>query len=299
VWNRDMAIAWSDEPRLVGQRFPNDEEVKKALGGTLASAVNHFEGVENRYERQYSHLMEIYVPIRRGADGKVDTVFEIYQDADALYADLGRIRDLLWAMILSGFGVVFVGCLGLVWSASRKTDAVTREVRESEAKYHGLIRSAPDGIVGVGPDGNIVLFNEGAERMFGYTTGDVLGKPVAMLMPEEHRKTYWENLLRVVEEGPFSSQGKVREYEGLHRDGRTFPVEFSLSVCGSGPTVMFTGLMRDISDRKAMQEQLLVSEKQALAATIAGSIGHEINNSLTGVVGYTELLLENHRKSVV
>ena len=291
VWNRDLAVAWSDERRLIGRRFPDNGELKEALKGNLSSKLKILDKEENRYERDLSRLLELYVPVRTGVDGSVDTVFEVYQNVDPLYADIHRIKKLLWMAILFGFGVVFLGCYGLVWSASRRMDAITREIRESQEKYHGLVQSAPDGIIAIGGDGNIVLFNEASERMFGYAAKEVLGKPVTTLMPDLHRGTHQEGVRRLVDTGRLSSSGKGKECEGLHRDGRTFPMELSLSVSGSPPNLMITGILRDISDRKAMQEQLVVSEKQALAATIAGTIGHEINNSLTGVMGYSELLI--------
>ena len=80
VWNRDMVVVWSDDRRLLGQRFPENKELKKALKGKLASELKVLDKEENRYERQYSRLLELYVPVRTRADGTVDTVFEIYQE---------------------------------------------------------------------------------------------------------------------------------------------------------------------------------------------------------------------------
>jgi signal transduction histidine kinase len=68
-------------------------------------------------------------------------------------------------------------------------------------------------------------------------------------------------------------------------------MELSLSVSGSREKMIVTGILRDVTERKAMREQAIAAEKQALAATIAGSIGHEINNSITGIMGYSELLM--------
>lgn len=291
VWNRDRMVVWSDERRLVGQRFPDNGELNEALKGNLSSKLGILDKEENRYEPEFSRLLELYVPVRAGSDGSVDTVFEIYQNVDPLYGDIRRIKNLLWMAILFVFGGVFLACYGIVWNASRRLDAITREIRESEEKYHGLVQSAPDGIISIGGDGNVVLFNEASERMFGYAAKEVLGRPLTILMPEPYRGNHQDGVRRLVETGQISSTGKVKECEGLHRDGRTFPMELSLSVSGSPPKMMITGILRDVSDRNAMQEQSIASEKQALAATIAGSIGHEINNSLTGVMGYSELLM--------
>jgi PAS domain S-box-containing protein len=292
VWNRDMVVVWSDDRRLLGQRFPENRALKVALQGKLAWELKVLDKEENRYERQYSRLLELYVPVRTRADGTVDTVFEIYQDVTPLYADINRQKNILWVTILLGFVGVYLACYGIVWRASRRMDAQTQVIRESEEKYHGLVQSAPDGIIGIGGEGNVVLFNEAAERMFGYAAQEVLGRPLTNLMPEQDRGNHQDGVRRLAETGQFSLKGKVKECEGLHRDGRTFPMELSLSVSGSQGKRMITGILRDVTERKAMQEQAIAAEKQALAATIAGSIGHEINNSITGIMGYSELLME-------
>lgn len=291
VWNRDMVVVWSDDRRLLGQRFPENKELKKALQGKLASELKGLDKEENRYERQFSRLLELYVPVRTGPDGSVDMVFEIYQDVTTLYADINRQKNILWVTILVGFVGVYLACYGIVWRASRHMDAQTQAIRESNEKYHGLVQSAPDGIIGILGNGNVVLFNEAAERMFGYAAQEVLGRPLTILMPEQDRGNHQDGVRRLVETGQLSLKGKIMECEGLHRDGRTFPMELSLSVSGSQGKRMITGILRDVTERKAMQEQMIVAEKQALAATIAGSIGHEINNSLMGIMGYSELLM--------
>ena len=291
VWNRDMVVVWADDRRLLGQRFPENKELKKALQGKLSSELKVLDKEENRYERQYSRLLELYVPVRTRADGTVDTVFEIYQDVTTLYADINRQKNILWGTILIGFVGVYLACYGIVWRASRHMDAQTQEIQASEEKYHGLVQSAPDGIVGIGGDGNVVLFNEAAERLFGYTAQEILGRPLTILMPGQFRGNHQDGVRRLHETGQLSSNGRIKECEGLHKDGRTFPMELSLSVSGSREKMIVTGILRDVTERKAMQEQAIAAEKQALAATIAGSIGHEINNSITGIMGYSELLM--------
>lgn len=153
VWNRDMVVEWSDDRRLLGQRFPENRELKKALQGKPASELKVLDKEEHRYERQYSRLLELYVPVLTAPDGTVDTVFEIYQDVTTLYSDINRQKIILWVTILLGFVGVYLACYGIVWRASRHMDAQTQVIRESEEKYHGLVHSAPNGIIGTLGDG--------------------------------------------------------------------------------------------------------------------------------------------------
>jgi signal transduction histidine kinase len=86
--------------------------------------------------------------------------------------------------------------------------------------------------------------------------------------------------------------GKTVEVEGLRQNGERFPMELSLSGCGTGRARTVTGIVRDISERKELQRQLVLAERQASAALVAGSIGHELNNALTPLLGYADLLAE-------
>lgn len=291
VWNRDKVVVWADIRDLVGRRYPENDELEEALQGEFSSEIKRLDDSEHDFERQFSRLLELYVPIRFRPDGEIDTVFEVYQDLEPLYDDIARQSRLVWGFILMGFAGVYFACFGIVWRASRKISVQTREIREANEKYYGLVESAPDGIIGMDDTGRIVLFNGAAERMFGHTTAEVIGKPVSVLMPDEFRQRH-EMAVRALREGDSRRLREgMREYEGLRSDGTAFPIELSLSVNHGRNGTFFTGILRDISERKAIQEQLIVAEKQAMVSVIAGSIGHEINNSLTGVMGYAELLV--------
>lgn len=290
VWSPDKVVVWSDDKRLVGQRFPGNREFGEALSGKVSSKIAHLSKPENRFERQFTRLLELYVPIRDEPDGKVLTVFEIYQDLESLDADISRQKRNVWTAILAGFAAVYLACFGIVLRASRRISAQTREIEKSEEKYHTLVHSATDGIVGIDGEGKIILFNDAAERMFGYAAGEVMGTPLTLLMPDRYRDGHEAGLRRAFETGALSGKEKVRECEGLRKDGRIIPIELSLSLAGKPGSVMVTGILRDVTERKALQEHLANSEKQALVSLIAGTIGHEINNSVTGIQGYAELL---------
>jgi len=95
VWSRDATVIWSDEPRLIGQRFSDDDELKEALAGEVTVEIKTLEGRELAYERpSFTTLAEVYVPIISKTTGEVVGVVEIYKNPLRLLADLrGRIFD--------------------------------------------------------------------------------------------------------------------------------------------------------------------------------------------------------------
>lgn len=293
VWNKDHVVIWADDKRLIGQRFPDNEELKGALAGEITSKFSGLQKAEQKYERKFKRLLELYVPIRFEMKGEIHTVFEVYQNLNQLYADISQQKKLVWLSTILGFVFLYGILFGIVWRASRRIEAQNRKIVQSEERYRSLVRSAHDGIISMDRSGKVILVNEAAEQMFGYSAGEIMGKAMTMLIPEKYRASHNLGTNRFFETGETSIIGKTVEMEGLRRDGQTFPLELSLSASGVGGNLLVTGIIRDISERKAIQEQLVNAEKQASASIIAGSIGHELNNAITGLLGYSQLLRAN------
>lgn len=291
IWNKDQVIVWSDEKRLVGQRFPDNEELKGALNGEVTSEISTLKKSEQKFERQFKRLLELYVPIRFKYKTDIETVFEIYQNLDHLYAGISHLKSIVWTSVISGFVFLYLILFGIVWRASRHIEAQTKEIVQSEERYRSLVRSAHDGIVAIDRKGKVILFNEAAVKMFGYSPEEVIGQPLTMLLPEQYITKHIGGVSRFFETGETTLIGKTIEMEGSRRDGQAFPVELSLSASGVEDSLIVTEIIRDISERKAIQEQLINAEKQASVSIIAGSIGHELNNVISALMGYSQLLM--------
>lgn len=291
VWNKGQVVVWSDEKRLVGQRFPDNEELKGALNGEITSEISTLKKSEQKFERQFKRLLELYVPIRFKDKTDIETVFEIYQNLDHLYADISHLKSIVWTSVISGFVFLYLILFGIVWRASRHIEAQTKEIVQSEERYRSLVRSAHDGIVAIDRKGKVILFNEAAAKMFGYSPEEVIGQPLTMLLPEQYITKHIGGVSRFFETGETTLIGKTIEMEGSRRDGQAFPVELSLSASGVEDSLIVTEIIRDISERKAIQEQLINAEKQASVSIIAGSIGHELNNVISALMGYAQLLM--------
>src|SRR5215207_5586158 len=130
------------------------------------------------------------------------------------------------------------------------------ELRKSEARYRTVLDTAFDAIVTITPDGVVRWFNRGAERIFGYSSNEVIGQPVTLLMPERYREHCVAGLHRYLQTGEARVVGGTTELVGLHKDGSDFPIEMSLGETYEDGERLFTGVIRDITERKRAESAL-------------------------------------------
>ena len=160
----------------------------------------------------------------------------------------------------------------------------------AEARWRAIIDSAVDGIIVIDARGTIEAFNPGAERLFGYSEADVLGRNVNVLMPSPDREQHHEHLRRYLETGEQRVIGIGRQVTALRRDGSTFPAHLSVGEMRLGDDRHFTGIIHDLSERAELEGRL--SEQTALArlGEMAAVIAHEVRNPLTAVRGAIQVI---------
>ncbi len=144
-------------------------------------------------------------------------------------------------------------------------ERLRQERKELEEKYRNTIEYANDAILTTDNKGEISSFNRKAEKMFGYDRAEVIGKPASMLLPEAMRCAEKERFKTMSINFDSARSGSVREGLGLRKDGQTFPLEGSFHLIQPEGTYAVTGIIRDISERKRMEEQLRASEERARA----------------------------------
>ncbi|MHB1939144.1 MAG: sensor domain-containing protein, partial [Acidobacteriaceae bacterium] len=125
-----------------------------------------------------------------------------------------------------------------------------------EARYRRLLEAAPDAMVVVNQDGEIVLLNAQAERQFGYRRDELLGHKVQSIIPKGFAERLAADGTRTVEETLAQQIGMGIELEGMRKDGSGFPIEIMLSPLGSPKGILVTAAIRDITDRKAAEEKV-------------------------------------------
>ena len=163
----------------------------------------------------------------------------------------------------------------------------------ASSQLEAVLETAVDAIVIIGERGVIQTFNRAAERMFGYERAEVIGQNVSILMPSPFREHHDAYLSKYLQTGEPKIIGIGREAVGKRKDGSVFPIELSVSEVLAGGSRTFTGVVRDISERRQLENEILqVSEREQQR------IGHELHDGLCQeLAGIAFALQSLHRKT--
>ena len=159
------------------------------------------------------------------------------------------------------------------------------EARRSRAYLENLVRNAGDAILTLNPEGTVRSWNLAAERIFGYRAEEMIGRPIWEIIP----KDVWQDKKDKVVVGRRASRFETK---GIRKDGSQIDLEVLLSPI-EGPEGDLSAIIRDVTERNLLQEQLVQSEKQRALGVLSGGIAHNFNNILAGVLGYAQLLQMN------
>ncbi|WP_441347668.1 PAS domain-containing sensor histidine kinase [Sphingobium sp. GW456-12-10-14-TSB1] len=173
--------------------------------------------------------------------------------------------------------------------------ATESSLRHSEAHLRSILSTVPDAMVVIDEWGKMISFSDAAERLFGYSQAEVLGANVSMLMPSPYRERHDGYLERYLTTGERRIIGIGRVVFAQRKDGTTFPMELSVGEATGESQRVFTGFIRDLTDRHRTQEQLeeLQSElihvaRVSAMGTMASTLAHELNQPITAVANYVE-----------
>jgi two-component system sensor kinase FixL len=160
------------------------------------------------------------------------------------------------------------------------------KLQRSEKRFKAILDTATDAIISIDEDHKIILYNNAAQTIFGYSSDEALGKDLGMLIPESYDNHY-NHVKRFLDKRDSDIIGKTIYVNGLRKDGKIIPIELSLSLLDMGGQITATAIIRDITVQEQLRGKMLQSERLAAVGQAVAHVAHEIRNPLMIIGGFS------------
>jgi two-component system sensor kinase FixL len=175
-------------------------------------------------------------------------------------------------------------------TATKQAEAASER---REAHLRSILDTVPDAMIVIDERGIVQSFSAAAERLFGYAAAEICGRNVSLLMPSPYREAHDAYIARYLATGERRIIGIGRVVVGQHKDGSTFPIELAVGEVQNGERRIFTGFVRDLTERQETQARLQELQAELLHASRLSAMGqmgttlaHELNQPLTATINY-------------
>jgi len=163
------------------------------------------------------------------------------------------------------------------------------------AVLQGAVENTNEAFVTIDREQKVLFFNKAAEKIFGYSRDEVLGRDLDVIMSPKCSRDHHRAVARYIETGVPRRIGHHTQITALRKTGETFPADISFSISHADGALYFTAIVRDLTDTKALQERINRAERLAALGRVVAEISHEIKNPLMMIGGFARQLVNESR----
>ncbi len=181
---------------------------------------------------------------------------------------------------------------GLMINARDITERKKAEeaLSQEEGRFRRIAETASDAIITIDQESRIIFSNRAVERILGYSRNELMGQSLTLLMPPHLQSMHMNGMERYRQSGQRRLSWEAQEFPGVHKDGRIVSLEISLTEFSRGKENFFTAILRDVTERKRIEETMLKYERLGAIGEMAAGMAHEIRNPLAAISASAQYL---------